>query len=359
LKDIEKVEKRALDNRRAIKNWHVRFFLKRIVYRENGPVDDNIDLRSIPGQKKREVYMDCYYDGGDYARLDRFFELGTGASQKLCCDILSWDDKYLYDYTLGMDDEKKGKCAVQVTTRERALEQRGGNMPSFASFDIRVFAMAPSAIFLSDYELTSLISNPDRKDLEMTDDIIDGVACKKISCKRKVGNQTYYRNNTVWIAPEYGYNPIRIMDWNEDRGYRCTVNVKIAKHKESGIWFPVSYVDDATYDGKPYSHSEYQVEIFSFNKKFPKETFTPKGINVPVGTRVLINPPPVEVDNFFWDGEKIAGEFGTVLEPTETPPNNTTRYFFIACGLALISLGCLLKYLELARKNKNKKPPHE
>jgi hypothetical protein len=204
--------------------------------------------------------------------------------------------------------------------------------------------------------LTSLIGNPHRKDLEMTDDVIDGIACKKISCMRKIGNQNFYRNMIVWIAPEYGYNPIRFLSWNEERGFRYTANLKIEKHKESGIWFPVSYIEDEMADGKPYSHDEYQVQIFSLNKKLPKETFTPKGIKVPIGTRVYIYPPPA-VDNFFWDGEKIAGEFGTVLEPTEVPPNNATRYFFIACGLALISLACLFKYFELRKKKKH--PPDE
>jgi hypothetical protein len=41
-----------------------------------------------------------------------------------------------------------------------------------------------------------------------------------------------------------------------------------------------------------------------------------------------------------------------VLEPIETPPNNASRYFFIACGLALISVACLLKYFELGRKER-------
>jgi hypothetical protein len=39
-----------------------------------------------------------------------------------------------------------------------------------------------------------------------------------------------------------------------------------------------------------------------------------------------------------------------VLDPTETPPNNATRYFFIACGLALISIACLFKYFEWSKK---------
>jgi hypothetical protein len=34
------------------------------------------------------------------------------------------------------------------------------------------------------------------------------------------------------------------------------------------------------------------------------------------------------------------------------PKNNAIRYFFIACGLALISLASLLKYFEWHKKKK-------
>ncbi|MDR1384891.1 MAG: hypothetical protein LBJ67_13745 [Planctomycetaceae bacterium] len=303
LQDIEKVEKQTLHNRRAIKSWHVRTYTNRILHEETGDVLDNEGSILPNGDIQRRLYTDYYYDG-QHTREDTFFEYGTPAQQGI--DFFSWDDRYCYLYTTGLDDEK-GKFAIQADTVKEALEKRGGIMPFL---DIRIFGMFPTGLALRSFELTSRIGNPDRTNLEMTDDTIEGIACKKISFLD-------HRQNScvIWIATELGYNPIRFDSWNDEKGFRNTVNLKIEKHKESGIWFPVSSIGDELYKGKPYSHTEDRVEIISFNKPFPIETFGLKEMNAPVGTRVYIVPPPNPADNFFWDGEKIASEFGTVLEP--------------------------------------------
>jgi hypothetical protein len=338
LEDIEKVEKQTLNNRRSIKSWYVRTYTTYILHKETGDVLDNKGSILPNGDTQRILYTDYYYDG-QHTREDRFFEYGTPAKQGV--DFFSYDDQYCYLYTSGLDEEKR-KFAIQADTIEEALKKRGGIIPFF---DIRVFGVFPAGLILRSFELTSHIGNPDRTNLQMTDDVIDGIACKRISFR----NQRQH-SCLVWIAPKLGYNPIRFDSWNDERGFRNTVNLKIEKHKESGIWFPVSSIRDELYQGKPYTHSEDKVEIITFNKPIPIETFGPKGMNTPVGTRVYVFPSPNLADNFFWDGEKIAGEFGTVLEPIETPPNNASRYFFIACGLALISVACLLKYFELGRR---------
>jgi hypothetical protein len=339
LKDIEKVEKQTLDNRRAVKNWHVRTRSVRTLYRENGAVLDDIPVITN-GEKQKRIYTDYYYDGKHH-RTDVCFEMGEHSKQ--CTDFVFWDDIYYYHYTI----EPGNKWAVQADTIEYVSAK--GVKPRV--LDIRVFGMVPVSFALWQFELTTIIGNPDRRNLEMTDDVLNGVACRKIQFDWTLGNSD--RTSAIWITPEQGYNPIRFESWNHGTGFKQNVDIKIEKHKESGIWFPISYVADEWYKGKLYSHDECRLEIFSFNKPLPEETFTLKGIGAPIGTRIYVYPPINVEDNFYWDGEKVTGEFGTSAEPIEPPKNNNHFIVFvIAFNLAFISIVCFLWYLKLRRKNR-------
>ncbi|MDR2437875.1 MAG: hypothetical protein LBE12_00705, partial [Planctomycetaceae bacterium] len=77
--------------------------------------------------------------------------------------------------------------------------------------------------------------------------------------------------------------------------------------------------------------------------------FNEKGLNLPIGTLVMMDPEPA-ADTFTWDGEKIVGLSGATLEPVIPTRSNAFRYFLIAAGLALISVACLFKYFELRKK---------
>jgi hypothetical protein len=98
------------------------------------------------------------------------------------------------------------------------------------------------------------------------------------------------------------------------------------------------------------------IEVVSFNKPLDPKLFDERGLDLPVGTLVLMDPEPVP-DTYTWDGEKIVGLSGATLEPDTSTRSNAFNYFLMAAGLALISLGCLFKYFELVKKNRQ--PPHK
>ncbi len=341
--EIASIEQKVIKNRVALKSWHVRAYVTRTLFQ-----DKELEQLLPGGEVMRPLYTDFYYDGKNM-REDLVFEYDdktTSQSQK-GIHYSSFDDQFHYLYTSGV--EKDGaKFALQATRRETALEMyKDGKLPLI---DMRIFGLYPTGLNLRDFELTSLIENPERTNFIMSDDVIDDISCKKISF---IDERDY--PVTIWIAPELGYNMIRCETWSDKNGFRNTVSLKIEKHKESGIWFPVSYVADEFENGKPYSHSDIRIEVISFNKSFPTEIFTPKGMGVPVGTRVYINPSPVEVDNFFWDGNMIRGEFGTVF--VTNVDSFGKRYFnlrllMIASGLALVCAACYFKYVTY-RKEKN------
>ncbi|MDR0705650.1 MAG: hypothetical protein LBF88_11760 [Planctomycetaceae bacterium] len=133
--------------------------------------------------------------------------------------------------------------------------------------------------------------------------------------------------------------------------------LQVAKDAKSGIWFPVSSHFTRLYQGKLELSEKLKIEIISLNQSLDISYFTPEKMEVPVGTFVTL-PPESTMQNYYWDGEKIVGENGSVFDTRKSDKENRStrlRVLLIAAGLAMISIACFRKYLDYKNRFSNNK----
>lgn len=181
----------------------------------------------------------------------------------------------------------------------------------------------------------------------MTDEVLDGIECKKITCT----NPENKNSATYWIAPALGSSIIRI-DCDDNEGCVDSTVLQVAKDTRSGIWLPTSSKFTRIAQGKLEISEELRIEVLSLNQSLDLSYFTPQKMEVPVGTLTIMMPESTE-QNYFWDGEKIVGENGSVFENTgERNHFSNIRLFLIAVGLAMVSVACFWKFMACREKQK-------
>jgi len=338
--DVDTVEKKVLETRLQIKSWH-------IVFSSN---QERGTLRPpVPGAVETgpPVRRELWYDGARFREDNTYVKEGHTAQDKDSTfkRMTVMGDEYWYLYNAGLDTDEE-RWALISMSKEMAFKSIAKDFPLV---DIRLLGMVPWATFLGDCIITEVIGNAERTELKMIDDNLDGIACKKISFLDRRSIPT-----SVWIAPEQGFSIIRVEKSSEKHNFHTTMIVRVVKHEPSGIWFPTECLCmEIDNDGKMQHRLDIKIETASFNSPIPDDIFTPKTMDVPVGTTATktekVGAPS---GSWVWDGNKIASEHEVAL--ADIPPRgNGLRYLLAAIGLALICAGCVGKYLELS-KNKRK-----
>jgi hypothetical protein len=222
--------------------------------------------------------------------------------------------------------------------------------------DIRMIGMNP--ICYAYHEIETVLGRADREDSTVTDEILNGIACKKFTYIHPEFGVKY----TYWIAPKFGYSVIRMHSYYDGKPRSPTqeptaitsyTDSIVSEYKNTGIWFPTELHHVFTVGGKLERTQDMFVKIISLNEPIDPELFTLKGLNVPAGTAVILLPES-EYDNFFWDGHEIKSERGYNLStPQNTDRLAIVRLVLIVIGLGLIAAACLVRYFKMiAKKNK-------
>jgi hypothetical protein len=303
--------------------------------------------------------MECYKDG-DLLHEERSYFINDTDEKYLLKTIFNKKWRYMF----GKDTVRQKGSDVDIPLLHMMEYSKIVGGPYTTPYDIRALGITSMIDLRFDSNsLTTFIGNPQRSNLVMFDDMIGDKKCYKISfssLKRKGENMM-----SIWICPELGYNPLKLE--NEytvaNTKYKGRQNfildIEVSNNNNKKIWFP-SKIHARTMRGekldKLFYTANLSIEVVSFNKSLDPKLFDERGLDLPVGTLVLMEPEPVP-DTYTWDGEKIVGLSGTTLEPDTPTSSNAFNYFLIAAGLALFSLGCLFKYFELVKKNQQ--PPHK
>jgi hypothetical protein len=345
--DIEQVERRTIEYREKITSWHVRL-LQSDELIEGHKKDNVMSHISFAGN------MECYKEG-DLFHEERGYFVNDTNERILLKTIFNKKWRYRFGY----DRIQKPDSGVVVPILNMLEHSKAVGKPFTTPYDIRIFGITPTIdLRFKPQPLTAFIGNPQRSNLMMSDDMIGDKKCFKISfsfMKRKEENVM-----SIWICPELGYNPLKLemnftVSESDYKGKQKTIfDIEVSNNNNKKIWFPkkinCKVMRGANLDNL-FRSVNLAIEVVSFNKRLDPKLFDEHGLDLPVGTLVLIDPEPPVPDTYTWDGEKIVSLSGATLEPyVISSRGNAFRYFLIAAGLALISIACLFMYLELRKK---------
>jgi hypothetical protein len=346
--EIAEYGNKAVENRLKIKSWHVR------VERE----DFNINR---PEKSQKCLAVEFYVDGIKN-RTDQTWAYGVQGEGATYTDYMAEDGINLYTYSSQVLDDGTPVALTVIPLKTLAENQENslydlGYKAARSVADIRVLGFVGTGMNYTPGNYTGFVQHlEDQSDLQMEDDEINGIPCKKISYTYRDPSRseviTAYKR--YWIAPEQGYSILRSEGEPGDKSFFDRTEVTVEKHQKTGLWVPVKSVFERTgiQDGKRFVKwsERLKLEYLSLNENIPEKMFTPETMNIPVGRAVHITPPPGEP--MFWDGKKVVGESGATLEPVVSTHGNPVRYFLIALGLGLICIACLKKYFELSKKRR-------
>ncbi|MDR1384026.1 MAG: hypothetical protein LBJ67_09310 [Planctomycetaceae bacterium] len=319
-----------MQNRLAIKKYHVKI------------IKNTYDLDCSPPDRITEFE---FFGDGDNIRQDiaRNWQIQKPSSSMIK-DIIAINskEKKRYNFTVGIENGLPG--ALQIYPFDKKTDER---LIHSLFVDFRIIGFLPTGFVILD-DINGIVSSNDRIDIKMVDETLGDVECKKISCKNpKSGSIAVY-----WIAPSLGYSIIRF-ECEDKEGLDLT-ELQVAKDAKSSIWFPVSSHFTRLHQGKLELSEKLKIEIISLNQSLDISYFTPAKMEVPAGTFVMM-PPESTMQNYYWDGEKIVGESGSVFDMRKSNKENRftrLRVLMVAAWLALISIACFRKYINYKKKFK-------
>jgi hypothetical protein len=333
--EILEMEKKCLSNRLAIKTYHVKV-------KQNSFEKGNTSPRKV-------IALEFYYNKND-KRLDTTYEWYNRKIQPepgyyTSVYIVSDSDKKYYRWFSDLSEDGLSS-ALQIYSIEKETDIKQ-KLSEFR--DLLILGFSSSGLALH-APIDDFVCSPERKNLRMTDDILNGIPCKRVSFE-------YIRTNAkadYWIVPEMGYSIIRLACKTGDGTGEEETNLQLKKDEPSGIWFPASSKWERFENKELTDSEELQIEVVSFNKKLDHFYFTPSTMNVPAGAVVII-PPLSAYQNYFWDGEKVVDESGTEfvgdLGISTNKISSRRFYLFLSgCGFIVIGIILLLKSLKNSRK---------
>jgi hypothetical protein len=331
--EILEMEKKCLSNRLAIKTYHVKV------------KQNSFEKRDTASRKV--IAMEFYYSEKD-KRLDTTYEWHNRKLQPepgyyVSIYAVSGSDKKYYHWFSGISEDGL-PSALQIYPIVNETEEKQ-KLSDFR--DLLILGFTSSGLALHS-PIDVMVCSPERKNIRMTDDILNDIPCKRVSFEHiRTNAQADY-----WIVPEMSYSIIRLACKTSD-GFEEKTNLQLKKEESSGIWFPSSSKWERFENKELTDSEELQIEVVSFNKKLDHSCFTPSTMNVPVGTVAIVSPLSA-YQNYFWDGEKVVDESGTKLVDNWDMSNNASsrkfRLFISACGFVLIGIALLLKYF--SRRNR-------
>jgi hypothetical protein len=326
------LEQKAMENRLKMESFEV---IIDIVSGTENKIDgyDCIRFHYFVDNNKNKIRLDSTF------RLTAQVPVGVEVPHEYTF-IESWDDDQIYLFQKGLQLYNGVATGLALIARERTNQDTINR----TIVDCRVLGLTSIGLTAA-VPLNFVLLDPNRKNFSIVEESINGIPCKKISSEHPNGAVTI-----TWIVPAQGYSVLRMRMSSADNSLVDQADYTVAEYKNSGIWFPTISEYKRMRNGNIESFQNLSVQVVSLNEPLPADIFNPKSFDVPLG-KTAYTAGKKSIGKLYWDGNKIANENETVLNSIPIPSRgNAFRYFLIAAGLALISIACLFKYLELRKK---------
>jgi len=321
--EVRELENRVLENRQSIRQWHVQAKFERSL--SNPRTDPHSDVA---------VGFVSVFDRGRSRVENTFRSRVTGQEYT---DITIFNDRQQLTFSDRVFDDGS-LPALGVADRDWVLSNESHG--EILVMDIRQIGMFPGGLFLV-LPLTTYLGNPNRSAIELADDTVNGVDCKKVSFLTKSGAPT-----RMWISPTQGYSLIRMeQDWRVGESapdsYRDQVLVAVRNVPSTEIWFPSQITRTRHWENGGVDTESMDLEVVSMNQDLDPRVFSLEDLKVPAGT--FVNKRPYDSD-FVWDGAAIqpanprrAGDVGDESTRAEGPSRTA-----LLLGANVLLILCLL-----------------
>ncbi|MDR2441741.1 MAG: hypothetical protein LBE12_20470, partial [Planctomycetaceae bacterium] len=285
IKKIQAVCDLAVENRLKIKQWHVK-----------------LDCVNTGHLQDRFPTILSFYVDGQRKREEKTFPRPEGQNNNQTCTTISLLDGQSYYLYQKLDNLNEPTMPIYQA------EQVGKYAPKDVfEMDFRVFGFTPYGFGIGNDPLRAYFCNLEQikkiEKITMTDEILNGISCKKITYILKKGDAYV----SFWLAVDCGYSPIRAeTKTTSSKFYRCT-SVDVSRYKDTDLWIPAHVIEEYAPTGDPYRKTEYTITVYSINESLDPKIFTLEGLNIPVGTPVDMHPDPKHLPRL-WDGKKVVTE---------------------------------------------------
>jgi hypothetical protein len=193
---------------------------------------------------------------------------------------------------------------------------------------------------LSGKNLDEFMLRPDRKDLRMEKDVLNGESVWKVTYKLVAA---YEQEVRFWISPRQGYGMLRFESDRDFGSYRRTFKllVDLSQYEQGGVWYPKKVVYQETKDGKLEEEEIASVEEAVFSREIPDETYSIAALNLSSDREFT-----VDGRSMVWNGAKLVPS-APDWNITGPPTVQWRTWVPFVCGaavLAAISVGFFLNW---------------
>jgi hypothetical protein len=302
IKKIQSICNKAIENRLKIKQWHVKLDCTNTGSRHFAyPTSLSF---FVDGHRKREdqtmpdIDVSQYVQkihNGEKVSVEKDVVPSKESGAKTTTEILG--DEFYYRY------QKNNISNLQTVPLYQ--QTKADNQPPSDRFktDFRVLGFLPLGLNLGNSSIYSFIGN--LKELEgqitMTDDFLNDTECKKILYVNEKDEYHF----AVWIAPQYGYSPIRMESQTKKYSLFDSTTVEVRRYKDTDLWVPVKATVQRLENGELFQKTDYTISIYSINEPLDPKLFTPELLDIPVGTPVEMYPNPSTHQRRFGDDKNV------------------------------------------------------
>jgi hypothetical protein len=337
-----------LTNRAKVRSLHVRAHSVRPLQHE---------------ELRRELYLDA--DAGRWRVASTGWvaaaggdQVDAGAAKRVYRKELSLSDGQIYEYfpadanvvatkeTLIRavaekriapfpDPRNAGMAPVSITEIGPSFERTGGRLDLYSTY-VECFGSNDASISSATWK---------------------GTPCWKVEWElRKDPNvaATVFR---YFAVPEWGFSIVLLQaeSYAKKGGAPCfvsSVETEVARHEESGLWFPRTVSYHATVNlGKEEKREEItRFDIVSLNKPIPENSFTFQGMGLASGHTVQDLTGAGNQRKKLWDGTEIVAASGPSPITVTDKPGTWTRWRIIGLAVTFFMVAGFLLWIGFRRK---------
>ena len=321
--DVASIEERILTNRRKIISGNVHLESKGFYSSRNEVKYVNKEVTIwFDGEKIRSDTKLPYMDDAEHA--GQFYrEINCYANNK----HIMWSDKvFPLNGRLSLRIDETGGSSDHKKTDKKIAHPR-------------LIGMIPvDSANLAKYHLDSIVGQSAREAPSLQYVMYQGLNCCLIKYTAKSNAKI-----SMWISPEFDYNPLRMeseVDVSGDR-YHNSVECRLGQLSDNTAWLPEWCHYTMRLNDRLVQEEQLKIKLNSVNVPLPADIFTVDGLGIPSGIHITRLPrdPRGEV---YWDGKKIvpatADQYFNNL-PSKTIEHRLTYYiigFQFVAALAMI-----------------------